>query len=60
MNQSTGIGVGLTGARRGADTSTAAADGAGAVNAVVGQDSVGAGGGGVPHHTRHPNWYQEG
>ena len=44
MNRSTGRGVGPTGAGRGADTGTTAADGAGTVNAVE-QDPAGAGGG---------------
>ncbi len=46
MNQSTGRGVGSTGAGRGADTGTTATDGAGTVDAVE-QDLAGAGGGDV-------------
>jgi hypothetical protein len=50
VNQLTGRGVGLTGAGRGADTGTTAADGAGAVDTVE-RDPAGAGGGGC-HTTR--------
>ena len=59
MNQLTGRGVGPTGAGRGADTGTAAAYRVRAVD-IVEQDPVGAKGGGVPHHPRHPDWNQEG
>ncbi len=58
LNRSMGRGVGPTGAGRGVDTGTAAADGVGAVDTVE-RDPTGAGGG-MPHHPRHPDWNQEG
>ena len=64
VNQSTRRGIGPTGAERGSDTGTKATDtgGVGAEDAV-GRDpeAEGAGGGGgIPHHPRHPHWNREG